>query len=293
MTIKCPQCSHNNSDDTEFCEQCGAQLPSPVAVATGAAVGSGVIAGSAPSAPPMPTGASSQLICPSCNAPLTMGDEFCFNCGNDVRALTGPQPIVPTAPQPGQLNDDAINKALADLDKKVEVADTDDAALAPAPPPAPTPVVAAVSAPVVASAPAPVPAPILASAPAANAFSAPVVPAAAPPVPAAAPGSFTLHIAGPYGDEVIEWSGREFLLGRNDPKTRIFPDVNLDDSAASRRHLAIWKETSDGLYYAQDLESANGTILNGRDLKPGEPTELHHGDVLKIGTRYTIQVRIG
>jgi pSer/pThr/pTyr-binding forkhead associated (FHA) protein len=102
-----------------------------------------------------------------------------------------------------------------------------------------------------------------------------------------------LNISGPYGDEVVEWKGRELLLGRSDPKTRIFPDVNLDDSAASRRHMSIWKESADGLYYAQDLESANGTILNGRDLKPGEPTELHNGDILKIGTRYTIQVQIG
>jgi hypothetical protein len=221
-----------------------------------------------------------------------VGDEFCFNCGTDVRAITGSQPLVaPAQPQPQPApanavdpNDEAINKALAELDGN---------SAAPIPAPAPTSDPAQAAPVAVSAPPAPDSAPV-----AANAFSAPppVAPGPAPaatPAPAPAPGSFQLNISGPYGDEVVEWKGRELLLGRNDPKTRIFPDVNLDDSAASRRHLSIWKESADGLYYAQDLESANGTILNGRDLRPGEPTELHNGDVLKIGTRYTIQIQIG
>jgi hypothetical protein len=127
-----------------------------------------------------------------------------------------------------------------------------------------------------------------------NAFGAPPAPVA-PPAPASGAGSggaLSLHISGPYGDETVDWQGKEILLGRNDAKTRVFPEVNLDDSAASRRHLSIWLEDVDNKYYAQDLESANGTLLNGRDLKPGEPTIINNGDVLKIGTRYTIQVRI-
>jgi hypothetical protein len=127
-----------------------------------------------------------------------------------------------------------------------------------------------------------------------NAFGAPPAPVAQP-APASGTGSggaLSLHISGPYGDETVDWQGKEILLGRNDAKTRVFPEVNLDDSAASRRHLSIWLEDVDSKYYAQDLESANGTLLNGRDLKPGEPTIINNGDVLKIGTRYTIQVRI-
>jgi len=102
-----------------------------------------------------------------------------------------------------------------------------------------------------------------------------------------------LQVAGPYGEENLEYKGQELLLGRQDAKTRVFPDVNLDDSAASRRHVSIWKETNDGFFYVQDLESSNGTSLNGRDLEPGGPTRLNNGDVIKIGTRYSIQVRIG
>ena len=88
------------------------------------------------------------------------------------------------------------------------------------------------------------------------------------------------------------YSGKELLLGRRDPKTRIFPDVNLDDAASSRRHLSIWQEEGDGYFYAQDLESSNGTMRNGQDMPPGEPVQLADSDVIKVGTRYTIQVRI-
>lgn len=92
--------------------------------------------------------------------------------------------------------------------------------------------------------------------------------------------------------EKVTYIGRELLLGRQDIKTRIFPDVALDDAASSRRHLAIWQEASDEKFYAQDLESSNGTLLNDSDMPPGEPVQLKNGDVIKIGTRYNIQITI-
>ncbi len=127
-----------------------------------------------------------------------------------------------------------------------------------------------------------------------NAFGAPPALAvqSAPPSNAGTGGALILFVTGPHGDEKVEWKNKEILLGRNDAKTRVFPEVNLDDSAASRRHLSIWLDDIDSRYYAQDLESANGTMLNDRDLKPGEPTILNNGDVLKIGTRYSIKVQI-
>lgn len=171
----------------------------------------------------------------------------------------------------------------------------------PAAPPAMPP------APVVAPPPSPPPAqtgggsspvpPAPATGTAGNAFGAPP----APPIQSVSTpttrgtgtgGALILFVTGPYGDEKVDWKGTEILLGRNDAKTRVFPEVNLDDSAASRRHLSIWLDEIDNRYYAQDLESANGTMLNDRDLKPGEPTILNNGDVLKIGTRYSIKVQI-
>ncbi len=309
MTITCPQCHHANSDDAEFCENCGAQLPVPVATNyTNPAA-------AAQASAPAPAG---QLVCPHCKAPLVPGDEFCFNCGTDVRHLTtangaGPVAVQPVAavsqPSAGgsqpnnQMSDNDILRQLAELDGSAAPAPASVSAVGPAAQPAVMP-------------PQPPPVPIPANTgggsmpvppgPAGgidgNGFGAPgPVPAVHAPVAVrtealsktkTGEGNFQLHIAGPTGDQVVEWSDHEILLGRNDPKTRVFPDVNLDDSAASRRHLSIWKEDSDGFYYAQDLESANGTTLNGQELRPGEPTEIHDGDVMKIGTRYNIVVKI-
>jgi pSer/pThr/pTyr-binding forkhead associated (FHA) protein len=102
----------------------------------------------------------------------------------------------------------------------------------------------------------------------------------------------SLSVNGPYGLDTVEYIGRELLLGRQDVKTRVFPDVNLDDGASSRRHLSIWKEIADGFFYAQDLESSNGTYLNDLEMPAGDPIQLKNGDVIKIGTRYNIKVNI-
>lgn len=339
MTITCPQCKYQNPDDAEFCENCGAQLP--VAVPTGAApasFSSGPL--SAPAAPPP----ASQLACPNCRAPLAPGDEFCFNCGTDVRNMTrtaapvGNQPFnpnansnmvdpnAPTTISPvTPLKDDDINRMLAEIDNPGPAkGPAQGPASGPIPAPAPDPDEA--NAPTVHAIPSgslsaanagpeaqpvappsqvvtppppaqtsggsiPVP-PGPAGGVAGNAFGAPPAPAPVANPPISTGGSLTLLISGPYGEERVDWKGTEILLGRNDAKTRVFPEVNLDDSAASRRHLSIWLDEIDNRYYAQDLESANGTVLNGRDLKPGEPTSINNGDVLKIGTRYSIKVQI-
>ncbi|MHB2015596.1 MAG: FHA domain-containing protein [Candidatus Xenobia bacterium] len=94
------------------------------------------------------------------------------------------------------------------------------------------------------------------------------------------------------GREIL-YAGHEMLFGRHDARTRVTPDVEIHDSAASRRHLSIWWEARDKCYYAQDLESGNGTQLNDVPLQPGVPTALKHGDVLQIGTTCQIRVRIG
>ena len=349
MTITCPQCKHQNPDDAEFCENCGAQLPVPAPVGTvpnpmGFASGGGSTPGPAPAGYSTGSGSLSQLVCPTCRAPLAPGDEFCFNCGTDVRNITGPaqgnpasisnsgvDPMAATltsAPQPPQqqgMKDDDIDRALAGLDNgPVPSNDPTNAPTmvgpihvqAPTGQPPSTSNTGPEAQPFNSlgqTVPPPSPAqtgggsvpvqPGPQGGVAGNAFGAPASPPpaainATQPVPVipvptgGGNGALTLQISGPFGEETVEWKGTEILLGRNDAKTRVFPDVNLDDNAASRRHLSVWKDDADGLYYAQDLESANGTLLNGRDLKPGEPTQLNNGDVLKIGTRYSIKVQI-
>lgn len=61
--------------------------------------------------------------------------------------------------------------------------------------------------------------------------------------------------------------GKETLIGRTDPKSGIFVDVDLTAVATapkviSRRHARIEQEGN--RFYLTDLGSANGTKLNGR-----------------------------
>jgi pSer/pThr/pTyr-binding forkhead associated (FHA) protein len=63
-------------------------------------------------------------------------------------------------------------------------------------------------------------------------------------------------------------------------------DVVLDDAQVSRRHAIIrWV---DGELQLEDLQSTNGTWLNGARVEGSR--ELQHGDVVTIGP-FAIEVR--
>lgn len=135
---------------------------------------------------------------------------------------------------------------------------------------------------------------ILTQAPALAPNSTSVLPPA-PPAQAAPLGqppapAISFVVASPAGETRISFTGQEVLCGRRDERMRIFPDIALDDPAASRRHLALFLDA--GKLCAQDLESGNGTVLNTTPIASGVPVELHDGDVLKIGEQITIRVEI-
>ena len=56
-------------------------------------------------------------------------------------------------------------------------------------------------------------------------------------------------------------------------------DIVIKDNFVSKNHLLIEKEN--GRYYIRDLNSANGTFLNGQTLH--EETELKNGDRIGVG----------
>lgn len=105
-----------------------------------------------------------------------------------------------------------------------------------------------------------------------------------------AASAISFVVSSPAGESRISFRGQELLCGRRDERMRIFPDIALDDPAASRRHLALFLDA--GKLCVQDLESGNGTVLNTTPIASGVPVELHHGDVLKIGEHVTIRVEI-
>lgn len=63
-------------------------------------------------------------------------------------------------------------------------------------------------------------------------------------------------------------------------------DIVIDEDFASGCHCEILREK--GLFFIRDLDSRNGTFINGRRIK--EKTRLHRGEKIQIGdTRITIK----
>lgn len=78
----------------------------------------------------------------------------------------------------------------------------------------------------------------------------------------------------------------ELLIGRADPVSRVFPDVDLTphggyEAGVSRKHCII--RYANGQFTVEDLESTNGTKLNGRFIQPKVPHQLNDGDELILG----------
>ncbi len=82
----------------------------------------------------------------------------------------------------------------------------------------------------------------------------------------------------------------ENLVGRRDPQSNIFPEVDLSkydpQTKISRRHARIWREGSE--FMVEDLGSSNGTYLlpvisDTVRLQPRQPQLLTNGDKIRLG----------
>lgn len=78
----------------------------------------------------------------------------------------------------------------------------------------------------------------------------------------------------------------QILLGRSEPGSdgELGLDLSLYDAAeqgVSRRHAAI-RRAEDSLMLL-DLNSTNGTFLNGQRLPPQQPRVLRDGDEIRLG----------
>ena len=74
----------------------------------------------------------------------------------------------------------------------------------------------------------------------------------------------------------------ETLIGRN-PTT----DVTLLDEGISREHALVLLEEESGGFQIEDLQSTNGTRVNGKRVRSAP---LEHGDEIQIGhTRFRFE----
>jgi serine/threonine protein kinase len=80
------------------------------------------------------------------------------------------------------------------------------------------------------------------------------------------------------------------LIGRRDPMSNIFPEVDLSkydpQTKISRRHAKIWRDGT--AFMLEDLGSSNGTVIEGATanlfrLPAHQPYKLTSGDRIKIG----------
>ena len=115
-----------------------------------------------------------------------------------------------------------------------------------------------------------------------------------PAIPDSLNSWVSLHIM--ESGKIIPLTDRmEFTIGRNTEGQPVMPDVDLSAynayaNGVSRLH-AVLKRVDDRAILV-DLNSSNGTYVNGTRLAPQKEIQLHHGDVVHIG-KLKLQVLFG
>ena len=85
----------------------------------------------------------------------------------------------------------------------------------------------------------------------------------------------------------FDLSGKtEVLIGREDPVSNIYPDVDLtphrgEEDGVSRLHAKIL--INGGQYLVEDENSTNYTFVNRQKLQPKVPTPIKDGDEIRLG----------
>ena len=138
-------------------------------------------------------------------------------------------------------------------------------------------------------------APPAAEAPQSEAPTGEIKPEAAPesaPTAAAAGAPFKAKLSvvrgGRKGQEFPLEDGNN-LVGRWDPETGSFPEVDLDaddpEAKISRKHALL--RIDGGKITIEDIGSLNGTYVNRQPrLSPGSPAEIKSGDEVIIGKTF-------
>ena len=89
---------------------------------------------------------------------------------------------------------------------------------------------------------------------------------------------------GGFEGMAYELASEETIIGRN-PTT----DITLLDENISREHSIILRDPETGTYSIEDLQSTNGTKVNGKRVRSAD---LQHEDEIEIGhTRFRFLIR--
>lgn len=78
----------------------------------------------------------------------------------------------------------------------------------------------------------------------------------------------------------------ETTIGRRDPVTGIYPDVDLTpvdhQRSISRRHAKVLRR-GESFFVSEEIGTMNGTFINGNRLETGKPEEVKSGDEVRCG----------
>jgi Double zinc ribbon/FHA domain len=268
----CPQCGIDNPATARYCDQCGAALI-PVTTAAAAPTSSG------PPVVPPPT--AGVVICPQCGASAIPGEAFCDNCGAPLSAPLSAQTNPPAPAPPYSAGVPAQ-----------PVYPPPQPAAPPATPQSVTPPPIFYESPTPIGAPPPAAPPTLPprhlpplpdQPPQQPTQPMPQVPPPAAPRAALAPARLVVAAGG----AVLPLpNSAQALVGRADPVSKFFPDIDLTpqgalDHGVGRRHLRLFIQG--GQVMAEDLESTNGTLINAQRLAPHQPQPLRDGDTVQLG----------
>lgn len=235
--------------DTVFCTQCGATNPAAARFCD--QCGTPLVKPAPPASPPVaaaaPVVAPAAAAAPLAAAVPASAEIICTQCG--IPALAGEafcDNCGTPLPLPAAMPQPAY--------------------------PAPQPVGGAVApapAPPVAVQPQPASPPVAVPAPALRATLAPAA----------------LEVEG-SGQRVPLPAAPQALVGRADPASSHYPEIDLGpfgglEQGVGRRHLRLFVES--GQLMAEDLDSVNGTAINGQRLARRTPVPLRPGDRLVVG----------
>ena len=287
--LTCGACGASITPGEIFCGECGAPLaaPRPEPEAVDTAVAESVEAAPVSVSP-------SERTCRACGAALAGDDTFCYACGAEIG---GPVPVAsvevearpeasPPTPEPVALSptdaEDATAAAPAEVAAPVPTAPAECATCGAQINPGDAFCEfcgAALVGPEAATAAGP------ASAEAVTEAAPAQAPAPVAQVASSVPTARLVVVAS--GIELPLTAGPETLVGREDPFTNAFPDIDLtphgaEEGGVSRRHFRI-SVSAPSQYTIEDLNSTNFTLLDRQRLRPGIATPLKDGSEIRAG----------